>query len=126
MNIYAPIAEYELAKQLMIHAHAALEMEAVVPERWSAGVDDAKCLLDTAVGRVFADKRTLEACVPMNAEALWQSIVWNFGSDIYLREESPLVHALISICAEQQGVRHEDCAKAIAREYDEVRLGKDL
>lgn len=131
MNIYQPLADYELAKILLIHAHAALEAEGSTirkPEhRFCAdGVANAKHLLNAGIGASFSALRTLRAAMELSPDDLFYAIRRDHGSDVYLNEESPLVSALISICATMQGVSHRDCAKAIADEHDEMRAGVHL
>jgi hypothetical protein len=127
MNIYTPIAEYELAKAQIVRARAALDTESSVPFVYCNGVGDALDLLNAKEALLESDLKTLREAVQMPHDLLFHAILWNYGHDVYLHEESPLAQALIQMCA----LQHDDwgynaCAQAIADQYDRKRLGEDL
>lgn len=127
MNIYTPIAEYQMAKDTIVRARAALCMETKVPSRFYDGFSYAFHLLDAAEALIESDLKTLREAVAMPPDMLYHAILWQHGHDVYLGEESPLVRSLIAICAAQYYHRScQDCARDIADAYDRKRLGEDL
>jgi len=137
MNVYTGLAEWEHARKRLTSIIGYFE--ATFGEVVKAEAEPQYRGLGLVGGRLTAStyvhqelKRTvqgievLKAAIEMEEEALFHSLVWNYGHEIYIGEESPLVRDLIEVYAAMSGGTYEMCAKAMGAKYFEGWLGANL
>lgn len=128
MNIYTHLGECREAYIRLLAAGESLRTERLPPAAFAVGVLEAYDLLQAMALEAYRDRNRLARAIEMDRDQLFADLVSGYGHEIYYGDgEIPLVRALVEICAAQfESWSYEDCARAIASEYDAERRGDTL